>query len=116
MATQATTSQDLPNGPVAAALLAGGIGAAVLGILTTAVEASPAFGKALAWSSAVGPLTGKSILAVIAFFGSWALLHFVWFRGRNVNFARVAVIAFILLAIGLLFTFPPIFDLFAPKA
>jgi hypothetical protein len=37
--------QDKPNGPVAAALLAGGIGAATLGVVTTLAEASEAFAK-----------------------------------------------------------------------
>lgn len=105
--------KDLCNGPVAASLVAGGFGAAVLGLMTTLAEASPAFGSSLNWYSPVGPLSGKSGLGVIAFFLSWLVLHFLW-RGKNVNFQRAATVAFILLAIGLLLTFPPIFDLFAP--
>lgn len=105
--------RDLPNGPVAASLLAGGIGSAVLGLVTTLSEASAAFGTALNWIKPVGPLSGKVIVTVVAFFVSWLLLHFSM-RGRNVNFSRIATIAFILLAVGLLLTFPPVFDLFAP--
>ena len=51
-------------------------------------------------------------LGVAVFFISWLILHFV-FRGKNVNFTRVAVLALVLLGLGLLGTFPPFFDLFA---
>lgn len=111
MATQ-TSTQDLPNGPVAAALVAGGIGSAVLGLMTTLAEASPPFGTALNWYAPVGPLTGKVLVGVVAFFVSWIVLHIV-FRGKNVNFARATTVALILLGLGLLMTFPPFFDLFA---
>lgn len=107
-------TMDRPNGPVAAALLAGGIGAAVLGLVTTLSEASSGIGAALNWYNPVGPLSGKTSLAVIVFFLSWLLLHFSM-RGKEVNFSRISTIAFILLAIGLLLTFPPVFDLFAGK-
>ncbi len=114
MATKYTDMEkDLPNGPVAAALLAGGIGAAILGLMTTLAEASTSFSNSLNWYSPVGPLSGKTGIGVIAYFLSWIILHFLW-RGKNVNFQRMATVAFILLAIGLLLTFPPIFDLFKP--
>ncbi len=61
----------------------------------------------------VGPLTGKALTGVIAFFVSWIVLHLV-FRGKNVNFARATTVALILLGLGLLFTFPPFFEIFAP--
>ncbi len=104
---------DRPNGPVAAALIAGGIGSAVLGVATVLNVASSAISMSLNWIKPVGPLSGKVGLATIAFFLSWLILHFAM-RGKNVNFSRAATIAFVLLAIGLLLTFPPIFDLFAP--
>jgi hypothetical protein len=117
MATQTLPQsqiEDLPNGPVAAALLAGGIGSAAMGIITTASEASTNFANSLKWVGPVGPLSGKTILTVIIFAVSWVVLHFV-FRGKETNFSRMATIAFVLLAIGLLGTFPPFFDLFVPK-
>ena len=104
----------LPNGPAAAALLAGGIGAAVLGIVTTLSEASEGIAGALRWSTAVGPLSGKVGVTIILYLLSWALLHFSW-RGKDVNFRQIATIAFVLLAIGLLGTFPPFFELFAAE-
>ncbi len=105
-------TEDLPNGPVAAALVAGGLGAATIGLMTVLAEASTPIKNALNWWNPAGPLTGKTLVGVIVFFASWIVLHLI-FRGRNVNFARAATIALILLGLGLLGTFPPFFDLFA---
>ena len=111
MATQ-TLPTELPNGPVAAALIAGGIGSTALGLMTILAEASAPIKNALNWWNPAGPLTGKSLVGVIVFFVSWIVLHVI-FRGKDVNFTRAATIALILLGLGVLFTFPPFFDLFA---
>jgi hypothetical protein len=112
MATK--TIAEKPNGPVAAALLAGGIGSAVLGLVTLIYELNDqsSFAKSLAWYKPSGALTGKSGLGIIAFFAAWAILHFVW-KDKQTDFNRIATIAFVLLAIGLLGTFPPVWHLFA---
>ena len=107
-------STDLPNGPVAAALVAGGIGAAVIGLMTVLAEASAAINTALTWSVPVGALSGKTGVGVIVFFLAWVVLHFMY-RGKNVDFNKFATVAFVLLAIGLLFTFPPFFLMFEVK-
>jgi hypothetical protein len=115
MATQtAVPETELPNGPVAAALLAGGIGATTLGLMTVLAEASVSIKNALNWWNPAGPLTGKTLTAVIVFAASWIGLHLAIGR-KNVEFTRYAVIALVLLGLGLLGTFPPFFDLFAPK-
>ena len=113
MTTQ-TINAELPNGPVVAALIAGGLGSATIGLMTVLAEASQAVNGALNWWNPAGPLTGKTLFGVIAFFTSWIVLHFI-FRGKNVNFPRAATIALVLLGLGLLGTFPPFFDLFAAK-
>jgi hypothetical protein len=104
---------DKPNGPVAAALLAGGIGCAVLGIVTFANQVAPAsaFSQWLVWYKPVGALVGKSSLAIIAFLLAWAVLGTLW-RRQELRFGRIAVISFILLAVGLIGTFPPFWLLF----
>ena len=107
-------SMELPNGPAAAALLAGGIGAAVFGLITFFSEISTPFGNSLNWDNPVGPLSGKSILGSVAFFLSWAVLAYVW-KGKETNFSRIATIALILLVIGLITTFPPFWHLFASE-
>lgn len=107
-------SQGKPFGPVAAVFLAAGIGAVVLGILTTLAEASEDIKSALEWSTSVGPLMGKTILATGAFFASWLILA-VALRGRDPNPRRVFVWAGVLVAVGLVLTFPTFFQAFAPS-
>jgi hypothetical protein len=113
-ATAAREALDRPNGPVAAVLLATGIGSLVLAILVVWAEASESFGASLAYSDRVGPLSGKTIWAVVAFLVSWAGLHAV-LRRRDVNLRTVWLITLALLALGLLGTFSPFFELFAPE-
>jgi len=105
---------DKPNGPVAAAMLAGGIGMAAMGLVTTLSEASESIRQSLAWNPAVGPLTGKVLVSTGVFFIAWLVLHLL-FRGKEVNFNTYFWIAIVLMAIGLLGTFPPFFELFAPE-
>ena len=109
-----TMNEELPNGPVVAALIAGGLGSATIGLMTVLAEASKSINDALNWWNPAGPLTGKTLTGVIAFFASWIVLHFI-FRGRNVTFAPAATIALILLGLGLLGTFPPFFAIFAAE-
>ncbi len=109
----ATTSmiEDRPNGPVVAALLAGGIGSAAMGIITLVSELSESFAASLKFLPPVGPLSGKTIVTSLIFFASWVVLHLV-FRGKESNFSRAATVAFALIAVGLLGTFPPFWALF----
>lgn len=109
-----TLPDELPNGPVLAALIAGGIGSTVVGLFTILAEASEPIKNALNWYNPVGPLTGKTLLGVIAFFVSWGVMHYM-FKGKNLNFTRAVTVAFVLLAIGLLATFPPFFEIFAAE-
>lgn len=98
------------NGPAMASLVAASAGCAAMGILYTLGIASPAITRLLSWYAPSGALSGMSTGAVIVWILTWWLLHRRW-RGRDVAPAR-AGIAFALLAIGLLLTFPPIARLF----
>ncbi len=100
-----------PNGPVAAAFLAAGIGSFALGVLTIGAAASEAVANALRWSAPVGPLSGKTGLAVIVWLVAWAALGSRW-RGNEVPFRTVYRWVLVLVALGLLFTFPPFFEAF----
>ena len=102
------------NGPVSAALLAGGIGSAVFGLVTLMYELNDtsAFAKSMVWVKPVGGLSGKSSIGIIAFFLSWVILHYIW-KDKETDFARISTISFVLLAVGLLGTFPPIWHLLA---
>ena len=100
-----------PNGPVAAVTLAAGIGSLVLAILVIISEASVSFADSLAYSERVGPLAGKTIWAVAAFLGSWLGLGIV-LRDREVDLRKVTIVAAILIALALIGTFSPFFELF----
>jgi hypothetical protein len=102
-------SQDIdgtPNGSGAAAILAAGIGCAMVGILAFAAEASAPFAKLLNFYNPVGPLSGKTTVAVIVWLVAWFVLSRLWWE-RTVALAAVNVVAFTLLGAGFLLTFPP---------
>lgn len=102
------------TGEAAAALLAGGIGCFVLGVLVT-LTAMPALidlKNALNWANPVGPLSGKTGVAMIAFLLSWAIAH-VTMKDKDVDLKTYVLVAGVLTALGFLMTFPPFFELFA---
>jgi len=101
-----------PSGPAAAAVLAAGIGSAVYGATVVIATASQAAAKCLTLSSGVGPLSGKTTVGVIAWVISQIVLCALW-RKREVNFKRVWIASVVLIAIGFVLTFPPVYDLFA---
>jgi len=99
---------------VGAAFIASGIGATVLGIMIVLTEMPSGAGlkTALTFVQSVGPLSGKTGVAVIAFALSWVLLHYV-FKKRAVTLTVSFVITVVLVALGVLLSYPPVFDLFA---
>jgi hypothetical protein len=112
-----------PNGPAAAAFLAAGIGAFVLGLTVTLNVAFPAAeGQIAFWDfsarygigSGVGPLSGKVITGAAAYILSFIGFGLAW-RGREVNLRRILLISGVLLALGFALTFPPIFEVFAAE-
>ena len=103
---------DKPEGPIAAAIMAGGVGAFAMGAVTTLAEASTGISKALNWNHAVGPLSGKTIITVLVWLVAWAILH-VAYRNRPYETRRAFTIALILIALGVVGTFPTFFELFA---
>lgn len=107
---------DKPDGPAAAAILAAGIGIFALGLLTVLSEVSAPlhdFLERLEFGRGVGPLAGKTLLAVAAWAVSWVILATLW-RGKDVNLRSWFTVALILGVLGALGTFPPIFLSFAP--
>src|SRR5215211_39952 len=89
--TAAATEQEqveahVATGEAAAAFLAGGIGCFVLGLLVTLAEMPSlvALKNGLNWSNPVGPLSGKTGVAIIAFLAAWAVAHFTM-KDKDVN-------------------------------
>jgi hypothetical protein len=105
---------DKPEGPISAAILAAGVGALALGAFTTLAEASTSVKNWLQWSDQVGPLSGKTIMAVVVWLVSWVGLH-LWLRGKTYETRRALNIALVLIALGVLGTFPTFFQLFTPE-
>lgn len=102
---------DKPEGPIAAAVLAGGVGAAALGVVTTLAEVSEGIRSWLQWSDAVGPLSGKVLVAVAVWLVAWAILHAA-LRRRRYETRRALVVSLVLIAVGVVGTFPTFFQLF----
>jgi hypothetical protein len=104
-------SQLAPNGSVAAAIFAAGIGSLALAVITVISDNSAALKTLLTFSKPVGPLSGVTTVAVVLWIVAWSLLDLLWKR-REVPLARIGWIAIALFVISLLLTFPPIGDLF----
>ena len=104
--------EEQPVGEAAAAILAAGVGAFAMGLMTTLAEI-PGIKDALNFYNPVGPLSGQTTIAIIVWLVSWAALYSLW-KGKDVPFPRVFTATLILIALGVLGTFPLFFGLFAP--
>jgi hypothetical protein len=100
------------TGPAAAAMVAGGVGVLMVGLMTTLASASQSIADALNLYAPVGPLSGKTIVGVVTWLLAWFFLHMGW-KNRNPNMQSSFTITIVLILIGLLLTFPPFFELFA---
>jgi hypothetical protein len=109
-----TAQEQATTGAAAAAMAAAGLGCAAMGVLTAWAEASDKVKIFLNWYDPVGPLSGKSGGAVLTYIVSWIALGLA-LRHRDVHLGRWLVVTLLLVAVGLLLTFPPVFDLFGAK-
>lgn len=108
------TEDTRPSGPAAAVLLAAGIGSLVLGLLTTLAEVSEGLKETLQLTDPVGPLSGKTVGATVAFFLAWPILH-IAMKDRSPRLAAIFSWTAILVILGLIMTFPPVFEAFAQE-
>lgn len=111
MATSSTAPRK-PSGPAVAAMVAAGLGTFTIGLMTSLAEASAGLRNALTWYNPVGPLSGKTGVGVIVWLVAWIVLHTTW-KNREISLGRGARWALVLILLGFLLTFPPVFDLFA---
>lgn len=103
--------QTMTTGPAAAAFVAAGIGCFALGVFTTLAEVSVGIKNVLNWWDPAGPLAGKTSMAVIVWLIAWAALHIFW-KERTNGFGGMFALSMVLLALGVLGTFPTFFQLF----
>lgn len=105
---------DIPNGPGAAAILAAGIGCGALGLFALLGDAFPGISSFFNFYRPTGALSGVSTCAIVIWLGSWLVLSQIW-KEKDVPLGKVSTIAFVLLAVGMAFTFPPIMDFIQGK-
>jgi len=108
------SNDKLKNGPGAAAILAAGIGAFVLGIVALVGDASKTIAATLNVWKPTGPLSGVTDVAILAWLVAWLVLSRLWER-RDVNLRLVNTASVGMFVAGLLLTFPPIMDLLQGK-
>lgn len=101
------------DGVALAAIVSAGLGCAMIGLATVLAEANTTVKEMLNWWPPAGPLTGKTGIGVIVWLFSWLVLHLKWRNREFSSFERVWRFGLLLILIGFLGTFPPIFDLFA---
>jgi hypothetical protein len=101
------TSREV-NGGALAALLGGGIGAFAMGAVVLLEEAGLFAVPAL--YAPAGGVSSRTTLATIVWLIAWAVLHRRW-RAREIAPGRVGALTLILIALGVLGTFPPVWAL-----
>jgi hypothetical protein len=99
------------SGVASAAMIAGGIGTLTIGLLTTAAVISSGLKDLLNWWNPAGALTGKSSVGVLVWLISWVILGLKW-KDRDYDLGKALTITLVLLGVGLLLTFPPVFEAF----
>jgi hypothetical protein len=114
VAEKAAAKTQVAIGVASAAFVASGIGCLVIGLMVTGAEMSEGLKNALNWWNPAGPLTGKTGVGVIVWLISWVILHAMW-KDKEMEFGKYFTITLILIALGFLLTFPPIFTLFAAE-
>jgi len=114
MATANRDSEELYDGPGAAALLAAGVGCAALGIFAVLGDAFKGMANFFSFYNPTGPLSGVTTSAIVVWLVVWYVLAERW-KKANVNIRNVSAAAFVLLAVGFALTFPPIMDLIQGK-
>ncbi len=106
--------EDKPDGPAAAAMISAGIGIFVLGLMTTGAVIFSGLKDFLAdfqGPVGVGPLAGKTVLAVVAWLVSWGVMHSMW-KDRDYDLPLAFKIGVALGILGAILTFPPVFEAF----
>jgi len=97
------------NGAALAAFLGAAIGAFAMGLLVILNEAGVFAAPAL--YAPAGGVSGRTTVAAVIWLIGWAVLHNRW-DGRQVKARRVHGLTMLLIGLGVLLTFPPVWRLF----
>jgi hypothetical protein len=99
---------QVPNGSAMAAFLGAGIGAFAMGAVVLLNEAG--LFSAPAVYGPAGGVSGRTTLATVVWLVAWTVLHVRW-SGRTVEPQRIGTLTLILIALGVVATFPPVWGL-----
>jgi len=108
MATIESKREEVANGAALASFLAAGIGAFALGLIVILDNAGLFVAPAL--YDPAGGVSGRTTLAAVIWLIGWAVLHSRW-KGRQIESRRVHAVTLILIGLGVLLTFPPVWKL-----
>jgi len=108
MATIEGKREEVANGAALASFLGAGIGAFAMGVMVILSEASLFVAPAL--YPPAGGVSGRTTLAAVIWLIGWAVLHSRW-KGRQIESRRVHAVTLILIGLGVLLTFPPVWKL-----
>jgi hypothetical protein len=101
------TSREV-NGSAMAAFLGGGIGAFAMGVVVLLNEAG-IFAAPTLYAPA-GGVSSRTTLATLVWLMAWAVLHNRW-KSREIAPRGVGAVTLILIGLGVLGTFPPLWTL-----
>ena len=101
----------LTNGSGAAAILSAAIGSFALAVLALATDKSAHIKSILVFYKPTGALSGVTTAAILIWLLTWGILEVRW-RRKTVALGPINIVAFALLGLSFLLTFPPIGDLF----
>ena len=108
MADSTVTSAAGANGAALAAFLGAGIGAFAVGVMVILNESGLFAAPAL--YAPAGGVSGRTTIAVLIWVIAWAVLHSRW-KDRQVESRRVHLVTMLLIGLGVLLTFPPVWTL-----
>ena len=105
----------VPGGVAAAALASAMFGMLTLALVNLFTAASPGFNAWVDWvgklwmpgAAGIGPYAGKETLSLIAWLGSWVVLHRA-FRNRDMKISRCLIVFLIGVGIATTLVWPPV--------
>ena len=100
--------EEAANGGGMAAFVGGSIGAFAMGVVVILNEAG-IFAAPTLYGPA-GSVSGRTTLATIVWLVGWAVLHHRW-KGREIAPRRIYLVTLILIGLGIVATFPPVWRL-----
>ncbi len=109
MASNEVSISPTANGATAAALLAAGAGSFALGLVVILNEAG--LFTAPTFYGPAGGVSGRTTIAILVWLITWAVLHRRW-RTRVIDARRIHMVALLLIGLGVLLTFPPVWSVF----